>query len=100
MAMSMALVVMWTRLSAAIRHCGLRSTPVPKSLSSNTNMSSPFEIVAKRCGGIPPFIEAALLRATANAHLGRYAEALKEINHCISIHPRSDALGRALSDRA
>ena len=33
-------------------------------------------------------------------HLGRYAEALKEINHCISIHPRSDALGRALSDRA
>jgi tetratricopeptide (TPR) repeat protein len=48
----------------------------------------------------PPFIEAALLRASANAYLGRYAGALKEINHCISIHPRSDALGRALADRA
>ena len=48
----------------------------------------------------PPFIEAALLRASANAYLGRYAEALKEINHCIAIHPRSDALGRALADRA
>jgi tetratricopeptide (TPR) repeat protein len=48
----------------------------------------------------PPFIEAALLRASANARLGRYAEALKEINHCIAIHPRSDALGRALTERA
>jgi tetratricopeptide (TPR) repeat protein len=48
----------------------------------------------------PPFVEAALLRASANAYLGRYAEALKEINHCIAIHPRSDALGRALRTRA
>ena len=48
----------------------------------------------------PPFIEAALLRAGANAQLGRYTEALKEINHCIAIHPRSDALGRALRARA
>ncbi len=46
------------------------------------------------------FIEASLLRAGASACLGRYADALKEINHCISIHPRSDALARALSDRA
>jgi tetratricopeptide (TPR) repeat protein len=48
----------------------------------------------------PPFIEAALLRASANAQLGRYPEALKEINHCIAIHPRADALGRALRERA
>ena len=46
------------------------------------------------------FIEAALLRAGANACLGKYAEALKEINHCISLHPRSDAYARALSNRA
>ena len=48
----------------------------------------------------PPFVEAALLRADANAELGRYAEALKEINHCIAIHPRSDALARAWRTRA
>ncbi|MFN2542475.1 MAG: tetratricopeptide repeat protein [Chthoniobacterales bacterium] len=48
----------------------------------------------------PPFVEAALLRAAANEQLGRYAEALKEINHCISIHPRRDAMGRALRERA
>ena len=46
------------------------------------------------------FIEASLLRANANASLGRYADAMKEIDHVISIHPRSDAYARALSDRA
>jgi len=46
------------------------------------------------------YIEASLLRAGANACLGRYGDALKEINHCISIHPRSDAYARALRDRA
>jgi tetratricopeptide (TPR) repeat protein len=46
------------------------------------------------------YIEAALLRAGANACLGKYTEALKEINHCISLHPRSDAYDRALTDRA
>jgi tetratricopeptide (TPR) repeat protein len=63
-----------------------------------------YELAVRDCSEAlrqyPPFIEAALLRANANAYLGRYTEALKEINHCISIHPRSDALGRALSDRA
>jgi tetratricopeptide (TPR) repeat protein len=63
-----------------------------------------YELAVRDCSEAlrqyPPFIEAALLRANANAHLGRYAEALREINHCISIHPRSDALGRALGDRA
>lgn len=46
------------------------------------------------------FIEAALLRANANACLGRYSEALKEIDHCITIRPRSDAYARALKNRA
>ena len=46
------------------------------------------------------FIEAALLRASANACLGRYSEALKEIDHCITIRPRSDAYARALKNRA
>ena len=46
------------------------------------------------------FVEAALLRAGANAHLGRYAVSLKEIEHCISIRPRIDALARAMADRA
>jgi tetratricopeptide (TPR) repeat protein len=46
------------------------------------------------------FIEASLLRAGANACLGKYGDALEEINHCISIHPRSDAYARALRERA
>ena len=46
------------------------------------------------------FVEAALLRAEANAQLGRYAASLKEIEHCISIRPRIDALARAFDERA
>jgi tetratricopeptide (TPR) repeat protein len=46
------------------------------------------------------FAEAALLRAAANAALGRYRESLKEIDHVISIRPRQDALARAYGDRA
>jgi tetratricopeptide (TPR) repeat protein len=48
----------------------------------------------------PGFVEAALLRATINARLGKYAEALKEFNFLVSIHPRTVTLARALSDRA
>jgi len=46
------------------------------------------------------FVEAALLRASANAMLGKYAASLKEIEHCISIRPRTDALARAFDARA
>jgi tetratricopeptide (TPR) repeat protein len=46
------------------------------------------------------FAEAALLRAQANYHLGRYSESLKEIDHVISIRPRRDAFARSYSDRA
>ncbi len=44
--------------------------------------------------------EAALLRAMANFHLGRFAASLKEIDHVISIQPRVDALARAYNERA
>lgn len=37
-------------------------------------------------------VEAALLRARANLFLGRYAVSMKEIEHCITIRPRQDAL--------
>src|SRR4030095_14665713 len=48
----------------------------------------------------PGFVEASLLRATINAHLGKYAEALKEFNYLIAIYPRRVTLGRALNPRA
>ena len=47
----------------------------------------------------PGFIEAALLRASINVRLGKYAEASKELNYLVSIHPRRVTLARALSDR-
>src|SRR5207245_2940983 len=45
-------------------------------------------------------VEASLLRARANFLLGRYAASLKEVEHCISIRPRQDALARAYHTRA
>ena len=45
-------------------------------------------------------VEAALLRANINIHLGKYAEALKEFNSLVSLHPRFVTLARVLSDRA
>ena len=62
------------------------------------------ELAIQDCGAAlrqnPAFFEAALLRASANAALGRYAESLKEIEHVISIRPRTTGLARALIDRA
>src|SRR4029079_9284355 len=45
-------------------------------------------------------VEAALLRANINARLGKYAEALKEYEYLVSLHPRNVTLARILSDRA
>jgi len=45
-------------------------------------------------------VEAALLRARANYFLGRYAASMKEVDHCIGIRPRQDALARAYDTRA
>jgi tetratricopeptide (TPR) repeat protein len=46
------------------------------------------------------FVEAALLRAQINARLGKFAEAIKEFDYLVSLHPRNVTLARALSDRA
>jgi tetratricopeptide (TPR) repeat protein len=63
-----------------------------------------YELAVKDCTEAlrqdSTFVEAALLRASANAKLGRYAASLKEIEHCISIRPRIDALARAFDERA
>jgi Tfp pilus assembly protein PilF len=45
-------------------------------------------------------VEAALLRANINARLGKNAEALKEFDYLVSLHPRNVTLARVLSDRA
>ena len=45
-------------------------------------------------------VEAALLRANINARLAKYAEALKEFDYLVSLHPRNVTLARVLSDRA
>ena len=45
-------------------------------------------------------IEAALLRAEGNFYAGRYAASMKEVDHCITIRPRPDALARAYNTRA
>src|SRR6266481_100049 len=46
------------------------------------------------------FIDASAMRAVINAQLGKYAEALKELNYLISIHPASVTLARVLKQRA
>jgi len=48
----------------------------------------------------PGCVEASLLRASVKVHLGKHADALKEFNYLISLHPRPVTLARALSDRA
>src|SRR4029079_16100740 len=45
-------------------------------------------------------VEAALLGANINARLGKHAEALKEYNYLIPLHPRNVTLARVMSDRA
>ena len=46
------------------------------------------------------FVEAAMLRAQINEHLGKYAEASKEFDYLIAIHPRRVTLARVLKQRA
>ena len=40
------------------------------------------------------------MRAVLNAQLGKYAEAFKELNYLVSIHPPSVTLARVLKQRA
>jgi tetratricopeptide (TPR) repeat protein len=46
------------------------------------------------------FIDASSMRAVLNAYLGKYAEALKELNYLVSIHPPMVTLARVLKHRA
>jgi tetratricopeptide (TPR) repeat protein len=46
------------------------------------------------------FVEAAMLRAEINVHLGKYTEASKEFDYLIAIHPRRVTLARVLKQRA
>lgn len=63
-----------------------------------------YELAIQDCNRVllkyPKFIEAALMRAQANAHLGRYADSLKEFNHIVRIRPHVDSYARALWGRA
>jgi tetratricopeptide (TPR) repeat protein len=63
-----------------------------------------YELAIQDCNEVlrqyPGCVEASLLRASAKVHLGKYADALKEFNYLISLHPRPVTLARALSDRA
>jgi tetratricopeptide (TPR) repeat protein len=63
-----------------------------------------YELATADCNWVlhkyPKFSEAALLRASANSQLGRYADALKELDHVVRIRPHRDSYARALRDRA
>jgi tetratricopeptide (TPR) repeat protein len=63
-----------------------------------------YELAIEDCNWVlrkyPKFIEAALLRAQANADLGKYAESLKELDYLVRIRPHVDSYARALSSRA
>jgi tetratricopeptide (TPR) repeat protein len=63
-----------------------------------------YELAIQDCNWVlrkyPKFIEAALLRAQANADLGKYAETLKELDYIVRIRPNFDSYARALSSRA
>jgi tetratricopeptide (TPR) repeat protein len=63
-----------------------------------------YELANEDCNWVllkyPKFVEAALLRAQSNAHLSRYADALKELDHVVRIRPPMDSYARALQVRA
>jgi tetratricopeptide (TPR) repeat protein len=67
-------------------------------------MQHSYQLAIQDCNELlrqyPYLVEAALLRASVNAKLGNYAQSLKEVDHIVSIRPRTDGLARALSQRA
>jgi tetratricopeptide (TPR) repeat protein len=69
-----------------------------------SELEGKYKLVIEDCNWVlrkyPKFIEAALLRADANSHLGRYADTLRELNHIVRIRPHLDSYARALSHRA
>jgi tetratricopeptide (TPR) repeat protein len=69
-----------------------------------SGLEGKYKLVIEDCNVVlrkyPKFIEAALLRAKANSHLGRHADSLKELDYIVRIRPHLDSYARALSDRA
>ncbi|SRR6266481_1813305 len=63
-----------------------------------------YELAIADCNWVlrkyPKFIDAALLRAEANAHLGRHSDSLKELDYLVLIRPPLDSYARALQTRA
>jgi tetratricopeptide (TPR) repeat protein len=63
-----------------------------------------YEAVVQDCNQLlrqyTLFIEAALLRAGANAELGRYDASLNELDHIVRIRPHLDSYAGALRQRA
>ena len=92
--------MIWMWRFTRIPRFGRRCTSVRRSLQGEGKYDLAIQDCNEALRQYPGFIEAALLRARINSHLGKYAEALKEFNYLVSIHPRSVTLARALSDRA
>ena len=84
----------------SIRSCGQPSSFAPRFIEARVNTNWLFRTVTKRSDNTRAASEASLLRASTKVHLGKYADALKEFNYLISLHPRPVTLARALSDRA
>jgi tetratricopeptide (TPR) repeat protein len=67
-------------------------------------LENKYELAIQDCNWVlrqyPKFIEAALLRARANAHLRRYADSLKELDYLVRIRPHVDSYARAFRERA
>jgi tetratricopeptide (TPR) repeat protein len=63
-----------------------------------------YELAAADCNWVlhryPKFVEAALLRASANSRLRRYGDACKELDHVVAIRPPLPSYARALRARA
>jgi tetratricopeptide (TPR) repeat protein len=66
-------------------------------------MQHRYQLAIQDCNELlrqyPYMVEAAVLRASINTKLGNYSASLKELDHVVSIRPRTDGLARALAER-
>src|SRR5205807_8728430 len=83
----------------SIPNCGQPSTFAPRFLEKRANTNSPFRTATKRSDNIQAASRRPCCAPVSRCAL-KYAEALKELNYLISLHPRPVTLARALSDRA
>ena len=88
------------QFSSAIPRFGRRSMCARRFIHTKANTISLLKDCNEALRHDRSVVEAALLRANINARLGKYAEALKEFDYLVSLHPRNVTLARVLSDRA